>query len=67
MDKIDFSEVGAVKCTVYDKDGKRLDSVTIKPRNTPAPYPLPQKVLRSVYSLVNMKREYLSRQEEIPE
>ena len=64
--QVDFSEVGMVKCSLYDKNNKRLDSIVIKAKQIDVPYPLPQKVLREVLKLVNVKREYLSRQEEIP-
>ena len=65
MELIDFANVGGVRCVLLDKNGKRIDSVRVNTRMAAAPYPLPQKVLREVYALVNMKRDYLSRQEEL--
>ena len=67
MDNINLSEVEGIKCVVYGKDRKRMDTITIKARKDVAPIPLPQKVLREVLALVNKKREYLSKQDGNPE
>ena len=65
MDKIDFSEVGSVKCVLYDKMDRKIDGVVIKVKDLEKPLPLPQKVLRAVLTLTNKKRDYLTRQTEL--
>lgn len=63
MADIDLGAVGVVKCVVYDKDGNKIDAVSIKPRGNSKPYPLAQKVLRGVVRLINRRRTF---QEENP-
>lgn len=65
FEQVDFSEVGMVKCSLYDKNNKKLDSVVIRAKPALAPYPVPQKVCRLVLWLVNKKRSYLAKQKEL--
>ena len=51
-----LEEVGLVRCILYDKEGDKIDSVSIKPKDMNKPYPLPQKLVRAAVSLVNRKR-----------